>query len=89
MSTLDNLARALADFRAGGIDVHAFARACRAETALLAALPPQFGEVLDALLMRLESSGLFSEESCSFSREDLLRQFDTWLEKARARLVQS
>jgi hypothetical protein len=38
----------------------------------LQALPPRYGEVLLNLLDRLESSALFTEESCSFSQKDLL-----------------
>jgi hypothetical protein len=38
------------------------------------------------LLDRLESSALFSEESCSFSQKDLLDNLQLWAEKAQARL---
>jgi len=34
------------------------------------------------LLNRLESSALFSDESCSFSRHDLLDSVQSWLDKA-------
>ncbi len=34
------------------------------------------------LLNRLESSALFSDESCSFSRHDLLDSVQLWLDKA-------
>jgi hypothetical protein len=34
------------------------------------------------LLNRLESSALFTDESCSFSRHDLLDSFQLWLDKA-------
>ena len=54
---------------------------------LLAALPPRYGEVLLNLLDRLESSALFSEESCSFSQKDLLDNLKVWADKARGQLV--
>jgi len=55
--------------------------------ALRQALPPQFSVVLDKLIDSLQSSALFTEESCSFSREDLLDSLQTWIDKARARLA--
>ena len=58
----------------------------RASSELLAALPPRYGEVLLNLLDRLESSALFSEESCSFSQKDLLDNLQAWADKARAQL---
>ena len=54
---------------------------------LQAALPPRFTEVLLNLLDRLESSALFSEESCSFSQKDLLDSLQLWADKARERLT--
>jgi MFS family permease len=53
-----------------------------AAASLAAALPERFGEVLSQLLNRLESSALFTEESCSFSRKDLLDSLQLWLDKA-------
>ena len=61
-------------------------RLVREQQALQQALPPRFGEVLLPLLDRLESSALFSEESCSFSQRDLLDSLQLWLDKARERL---
>jgi hypothetical protein len=48
-------------------------------------LPPQYRKALDDMLMRVESSRLFSGDSCSFSRESLLEAFGVWLEKAALR----
>jgi hypothetical protein len=39
------------------------------------------------LLDRLESSALFSEESCSFSHGDLLDSLALWMDKAELRLT--
>lgn len=58
----------------------------RAESALVAALPVRFGEVLESLLTRYESAASFGEESCSFSVGDLRAQLTVWLDKADARL---
>lgn len=45
-------------------------------------LPPRFGPVLETLLQPLESSALFSEESCAFSRHDLAASLRQWLAAA-------
>ena len=58
----------------------------RAQTALLASLPPRYEEVLESLLARFESAALFGEESCSFSAGDLRTQLGLWLDKA-ARVI--
>lgn len=63
-----------------------FCHAARGYQALFDGLPPRFAEVLLGLLDRLESSALFSEESCSFSQKDLLDNIALWLEKARLEL---
>ncbi|HTH10662.1 hypothetical protein [Acidovorax sp.] len=60
----------------------------REQAQLLAALPPRYTEVLLGLLDRLESSALFSEESCSFSQKDLLDSLQMWVDKARGLLLQ-
>lgn len=54
----------------------------QSQQALRNALPERFDEVLMQLLNRLESSALFTDESCSFSRHDLLDSFQLWLDKA-------
>jgi hypothetical protein len=43
--------------------------------------------VLQELSNRLESSALFSEESCSFSQADLLASVQLWLDKAEQKLA--
>lgn len=63
-----------------------FSAAARGDTVLLAALPPRYGEVLNNLLDRLESSALFTEESCSFSQGDLTGALQQWIDKAGAAL---
>ena len=83
---LDTLATALAALRAGQLDAHGFSRQARLQTALLQALPARYGTVLQDLLTRLESSALFSEESCSFSQGALVDNLQQWVDKARSQL---
>ena len=58
----------------------------RSQDGLLDALPPRYREVMDDLLDRLESGSAFSEESCSYSQDDLLGALEDWLNKAQAKL---
>jgi hypothetical protein len=81
------LGQALAALRTTTLGVAAFCSQARSQDALLAALPPRFGEVWLGLLDRLESSALFSEESCSFSQSALLDNLDMWLQKAGEKLI--
>ena len=87
LSSLASLRQALADLRRDAIGVQAFSAIARAQDDLLQALPPAFGPVWHQLLDRLESSALFSEESCSFSQRDLLDSLALWLDKAALRLA--
>ena len=86
-ATLRGLHEALDAQAAGRMDLQALVRTWRGAGALLAALPPRYGEVLDALLSRLEASSAFGDESCSFSAEDLLGNLSTWLQRAEATLA--
>lgn len=87
MQALDALAGDLAQLRAGQLGVAAFSTRARSHPDLLAALPEKFATVLHDLLDRLESSALFSEESCSFSQSGLLDNLQLWIDKARERLA--
>lgn len=44
--------------------------------------PQKYQDALDQVLSRIESSSLFTEESCSFSKKDLANALGVWLEKA-------
>ena len=79
---------ALTAFSQGSLTASALSHTARAQTDLLAALPPRYAEVLHGLLDRLESSALFSEESCSFSQKDLVANLRMWADKARGVLEQ-
>ncbi|MDB5771370.1 MAG: hypothetical protein JWM42_1744 [Burkholderia sp.] len=80
--TLQTLGAALDDVRQNRISIAAFCQTCRTQSALLAALPPRYGQVMEDLLGRMEAGSLFTEESCSFSQEDLQANLEVWLEKA-------
>ena len=86
---LTTLAQALQAFERGDHTAATLSTLAREQTTLLAALPPRYSEVLLNLLDRLESSALFSEESCSFSQKDLLASLQMWVDKARALLEQA
>ena len=83
---LTTLARALQAFERGDHTAAALSTLARQQTTLLAALPPRYSEALLNLLDRLESSALFSEESCSFSQKDLVANLTMWVEKAQGTL---
>ena len=86
LQTLQDDLHALRDQRLGN---HAFSTRARAHSALLAALPPRYTEVLHGLLDRLEAGALFTEESCSFSQKDLIDSLQMWMDKAALQLPAS
>jgi hypothetical protein len=84
---LATLRIALADLRSNALNDRAFIQTARSQEALFKVLPPKFEEVWLELVDRLESSALFSEESCSFSQTDLLDNLALVLDKAEAKLT--
>ncbi len=87
LDTLTRMTDALAMSRQGDLAPIEMARLWRSHGPHLP-LPEKYGEVLGLLLDRIESSALFSEESCSFSQQDLLDSLQLWADKAHAQLVQ-
>ena len=83
---LEAIAAALNALREGTGRISALSDTARRSDALLDALPARYREVLLNLLDRLESSALFSEESCSFSQKDLIDSLQMWVDKAGAQL---
>ena len=82
---LSALTLTLEAFACGDLSVTDLARVWRdaAETHQ-PALPQRYVDVLERLLSQIESSALFSEESCSFSQGDMVDALGDWLERARA-----
>ncbi len=80
------VSRQLHMLRSGQIRDADFGALARTRQTLLGMLPSRYATVLSDLLDRLESSALFTEESCSFSRKDLLESLQMWLDKARQQL---
>lgn len=78
----------LAQLRQGSSPVAHLCRRARSAQALLAALPERYGQVLNEITDRLESSALFTEESCSFSQGGLLDNLQLWLDKAKTQLAE-
>ncbi|QAU36131.1 hypothetical protein [Janthinobacterium sp. 17J80-10] len=85
-AALHTLSESLDALRNRQTGIAAFCMQWRGETALLAALPPRYAQVLEDLLGRLEAGSLFTEESCSFSQEDLHKHLAVWIDKAQQTL---
>ena len=83
---LQAMADLLSQLRQGRSAVAPLCQRARSAQALLTALPERYGQVLNDIIDRLESSALFTEESCSFSQGGLLENLQLWLDKARAQL---
>ena len=83
---LDSLQDALVQLRSGSLGIPGFSVLARGQHALSAALPERFDEVLQQLIDRLESSALFTDESCSFSHTDLTDSLQLWIDKAAVQL---
>ena len=84
---LSSIQAALRQLQAEAIGVGHFSSLVQDQAQLRSALPGRFDEVLMQLLDRLESSALFSDESCSFSRSELLGSLQLWTDKAQLQLL--
>ncbi len=84
MPDLDALAATLQSFAEGRIPAAALTQQFREAVAHWPELPSRYRTVLEQLLGSLESSAMFSEESCSFSHADLAESLGQWLQHARA-----
>ena len=83
---LSRVQAALQQLKLEALSVARFSSLAQSQSLLRSALPSRFDEVLMQLLDRLESSALFSDESCSFSRSELLGSLQLWTEKAQLQL---
>ncbi|SFH79332.1 hypothetical protein SAMN04515618_103139 [Collimonas sp. OK307] len=84
--TIQLLRDAVTALQNNGSSATALCQTWRAQAALLSSLPPRFAEVAENFLGRLEAGSLFTEESCSFSQQDLLAQLHVWLDQAQLAL---
>lgn len=84
---LQDIAEELRGLRHGNIAIDALIASAQNAEQLRALLPDAFSTVLDNLTDRLQASALFTEESCSFSRTDLIDSLQLWVDKARERLT--
>jgi hypothetical protein len=83
---LDALQTALQQLRGDTLAAASFSQLAAQQKILAAALPGRFNDVLSQLLNGLESSALFTEESCSFSQTELLDSLQLWIDKAQLQL---
>ncbi|MBM3362605.1 MAG: hypothetical protein ACKOCZ_00210 [Betaproteobacteria bacterium] len=84
---LQDIAEELRGLRHGNVAIDALIASAQNAEQLRALLPDAFSTVLDNLTDRLQASALFTEESCSFSRTDLIDSLQLWVDKARERLT--
>lgn len=83
--TLSALQATLPAFSAGQMTLSDLSSQWRqAAQAHQPALPARYLEVLERVLSQLESSALFTEESCSFSQGDMIAALGDWLQRAQA-----
>jgi hypothetical protein len=82
---LDAMEQALKQCEQGDTTTAQLIRIWRLEASQLN-LPQRYSDVLNGQLDRMESSALFSEESCSFSHKDQLAALRIWLEKAHQQM---
>ena len=80
---LDQLHHALEQLRDGSLQTRDFCHMVRAQEVLLGALPERYQTVWLDLIDRMESSALFTDESCSFSQTELIDSLSIWLDKAQ------
>lgn len=82
---LSTLPDTLEAFVEGGMPAQDLARIWRdASQSHEPTLPDRYLDVLERVLNQLESSALFTEESCSFSPADMAAALSDWLTRARA-----
>jgi hypothetical protein len=83
IASLDQLHHALEQLRDGSLQTRDFCQLARTQEVLLGALPERYQTVWLDLIDRMESSALFTEESCSFSQTELIDSLSIWLDKAQ------
>ncbi len=82
-TALDQLHHALEQLRDGSLQTRDFCHQARDQDVLLGAVPERYQTVWLDLIDRMESSALFTEESCSFSQTELIDSLSIWMDKAQ------
>lgn len=82
-ATLTRLADSLEAARGGSLGTTQLVSTWRESIAAEPALPERYRQVAEKVLGQIESSALFTEESCSFSQGDMYDALADWLGHAR------
>ncbi|NDY90989.1 hypothetical protein [Ideonella livida] len=82
--TVERLGRSLEALQAGEITPDVVCARFRLASLQWPDLPPRYDAVLERLLQPLDTAAMLGEESCSFSRTEVVQALRQWLEHAAA-----
>jgi len=81
-STIHHLRQTLQQLASGEIAPEAVCARFRLAALQWDGLPQRYAQVLERLLQPLDTAVMLGEESCSFSRADLVQALGQWLDHA-------
>lgn len=81
-TTVHHLRSTLQQLEAGEITPEAVCARFRLAALQWQGLPQRYAQVLERLLQPLDTAVMLGEESCSFSRADLVQALNQWLDHA-------
>ncbi|MBQ0929101.1 hypothetical protein KAK07_06845 [Ideonella sp. 4Y16] len=81
-ATIHHLRLTLSQLDAGEISPEAVCARFRLAALQWNGLPQRYAQVLERLLQPLDTAVMLGEESCSFSRSDLVQALGQWLDHA-------
>ncbi|MBQ0960009.1 hypothetical protein KAK06_13730 [Ideonella sp. 4Y11] len=81
-ATVHHLRHTLSQLEAGEIGPEAVCARFRLAALQWNGLPQRYAQVLERLLQPLDTAVMLGEESCSFSRADLVQALGQWLDHA-------
>ncbi|MEK8046561.1 MAG: hypothetical protein CFE46_00120 [Burkholderiales bacterium PBB6] len=81
-STVHHLRQTLDALRDGQLQPEVVCARFRMASLQWPGLPARYGDVLERLLQPLDTATMIGEESCSFSRSDMLDALHQWLDHA-------
>jgi hypothetical protein len=84
---IHDLRDSLTAVQCGQMDATQLVTIWRAQPQLMQQLPGRCGQVMEDLLMRLESSRLFFGGACAFRSDDLVAALQLWLDRAEKYLA--